>query len=229
MASTVFYVLGSESSGKTSLIQQLESMSRGCLVMQPIKTFPTTGQCVTHCTLKEWLVGALPHPSLASSTLPSVRNSLLGRKQNGDTEVEIELRELGGGMEPHWEKFLRSSAKLEINDKDVANCKGWQSPTRYALLYVIDAVAIHQLCQASIHFLRLTESSGLCKKWPTLLVLHKCNAPSAISVKDLRMFLGNFSPYVIRIIEVDAWTGYGIGDAFHWIQKIVFSDKQVVE
>lgn len=228
MTFTVFYVLGCESCGKTSLIQQLESMSRGSLMLQPIKTFPTTGQCVTHCTLKESLVGANSHPSFAS-TSPSGSNNFPVRKKNEGIEAEIEIRELGGSMEPHWEKFLQSSVKLGVNNEDVTNSKGWQSPTCYALLYVIDAVAIHQLCQASNHFLRLTESSGLCKKWPTLLLLHKCNAPSAISVKDLRLFFGNFSPHVIHIIEVDAWTGYGIGDAFNWMQKTVVSNAQVVE
>lgn len=220
MVSTVLYVLGCESSGKTSLIHQLEAMSRGFVEMQPLKTFPTAGQSVTTCTLKKPLHAERRNVSVLRNPLHKSGSHRTDREQAGTAEVEVEIRELGGSMEPHWEKFLQSSSKLEEKGNEGVRNGGSETPIRYALMYVIDAVAIHQLCEASVHFLRLTQCPGECKAWPTLVVLHKCSAPNATSVKDLRLFFGDASSRTIQIIEVDAWTGYGLGDAFNWIQNI---------
>lgn len=220
MASKVLYVLGCESSGKTSLIRQIEAMSHGFFEMPPIKTFPTAGQSITHCDLRKSAEIGFPCFSDPKRKSNKIMSSSRDSDRCAGAEEVIEIRELGGSMEPNWEKFVQSSIQSEGRNRDVVTSGGKETGVHYALLYVFDAVAIHKLCESSIHFLRLTAYPGECKTWPALVVLHKCNAPNAISVRELGLFLGSALPSTAQIMEVDAWTGYGLGDALYWIQNI---------
>lgn len=179
----ILYVLGGESSGKSTLVHQIQAMSVGAVMTQPVRTTPTTGQNVSTCKIKSEM-----HP------------------QAGEA---IEIREIGGSMSAHWNKFLRSSIEHE----------GY---ARRALIYVLDASAPHQLCEATTRFLQLTMHPGECKGWPAVLVLHKSHAAHAVSLDDVRFFFGGLSPSSIQILEVDAWNGYGVGDLFDWVQTMAF-------
>ncbi|KPI86248.1 hypothetical protein ABL78_4674 [Leptomonas seymouri] len=80
MRQLVAYVLGTESSGKTDLVRQLEYLSKGQLCSAPTKCTPTMGQEV--------------------STLAVVAS--------GGKRVTMELRELGGSVINVWESFIAS-------------------------------------------------------------------------------------------------------------------------
>lgn len=179
--SNILFVLGGESSGKTTLIQQLESLSSGSLVIQPYKAAPTTGQNISHLQLP------------------------VGKRG----KEQVEVREIGGSMAPHWDRFIKSTLEHEGN-------------ARRALLYVVDATAPHQLSEATTRFLQLTSYPGYCNDWPTVLVLHKSHAARAVSVNDLTFLLGGVSPDTFKVLEVDAWNGFGVGDVFDWLVETVF-------
>ncbi|KAK7196014.1 hypothetical protein NESM_000534800 [Novymonas esmeraldas] len=81
MPSCVVYVLGTESSGKSDLVRQLEYLSQGHVRTTPTVCTPTMGQEVTELRLQ-----------------PSPRAG----------EVVLELRELGGSLMNAWESFIES-------------------------------------------------------------------------------------------------------------------------
>lgn len=80
MPQVVVYILGTESSGKTDLVRQLEYLSKGSLRSVPTKCTPTMGQEVGELT---------------------VATSAAKR-------ITMELRELGGSVVNTWESFIAS-------------------------------------------------------------------------------------------------------------------------
>lgn len=82
MSAGVAYVLGTESSGKTDLVQQLEYLCRGLVRAVPATCTPTAGQEVTELQLR------------------------CGERKGRATVVEV--RELGGSLANAWESFIGS-------------------------------------------------------------------------------------------------------------------------
>ncbi|AAZ12527.1 Miro-like protein, putative [Trypanosoma equiperdum] len=90
----IIYVLGPTSSGKTSLVQQLVSMSEaGALLTQCTHQVPTKGQ--------------------------ELRTIIVESPKGKDTSRTVELRELGGDMAPMWEKFIE--ARLNSTGREMNN------------------------------------------------------------------------------------------------------------
>ncbi|GET87029.1 hypothetical protein, conserved [Leishmania tarentolae] len=81
MSSSVAYVLGTESCGKTDLVHQLEYLSRGLVRTAPTACTPTIGQEVTELSI---------------------------RSLTGEGRVTVEVRELGGSLVNTWESFIES-------------------------------------------------------------------------------------------------------------------------
>lgn len=174
--SNVLYVLGSESSGKSSVIHRILEMANRQIYAAPPKARPTTGQDVHSCFLRD--------------------------------NVPLEIRELGGSMAPFWDQFIQSSCK---HDKGA----------HHALVYVVDATAPHQLSESTTRFLQLVNiSNSFHTQWPVQVVLHKIHSPNAVTKEDLLLILGGVHPPVI--LEVDAWTGFGVGDMFRWLRDVAF-------
>eukprot|EP00796_Vickermania_ingenoplastis_P000294 gene294-167_t len=88
VVSNILYVLGGESSGKTTLVHQIQAIADGSVVSQPYKTAPTNGQNVSICRIQ---------------TNP----------KSGGIRERVEMREIGGSLSPHWDNFLRSSVEHE--------------------------------------------------------------------------------------------------------------------
>ncbi|KAG5509664.1 hypothetical protein GH5_05520 [Leishmania sp. Ghana 2012 LV757] len=81
MPSSVVYVLGTESCGKTDLIRQLEYLSQGLVRTIPAACTPTSGQEVVEMSI---------------------------RSPVGQGKVTVEVRELGGSLVNIWESFIES-------------------------------------------------------------------------------------------------------------------------
>lgn len=81
MPSSVAYVLGTESCGKTDLVHQLEFLTQGLVRTVPTACTPTTGQEVTELNI---------------------------RSPAGKGKVTVEVRELGGSLVNTWESFIES-------------------------------------------------------------------------------------------------------------------------
>jgi hypothetical protein len=80
MPQVLVYVLGTESSGKTDLVRQLEYLSKGQLRCAPTKSTPTMGQEVSTLTVTA------------------------SEREN----ATMEMRELGGSMVNTWASFIAS-------------------------------------------------------------------------------------------------------------------------
>ncbi|KAG5509341.1 hypothetical protein JKF63_06651 [Porcisia hertigi] len=93
MPSSVAYVLGSESSGKTDLVHQLEYLTQGLVRTVPTACTPTMGQEVTELNL---------------------------RSPVGERKVTVELRELGGSLVNLWERFIESRKVKDGGGGDMA-------------------------------------------------------------------------------------------------------------
>lgn len=199
----VLFVVGDESSGKTTLIKQLAALAKGLLIHTPSKPQPTTGRNSSHLTV--W-----------QETKISFGKPLL-------SPVHIEILELGGSISSCWESFLCNSSQATRNGV----------PPFCALLYVIDATRIHCLPSSTIRFLQLTQPPGdaCCGKWPSLVVINKSTAPHAFSLNDLSYFLpsssesGCFCRSSPSVLEVDSWQGLGMGDVLEWVVATFSRDK----
>lgn len=181
MQQAVVYVLGTESSGKTDLVRQLEFLSAGKLRSVPTKCTPTMGQEVS---------------SLVATTSSGKR-------------VTMELHELGGSVVNTWESFITSrKAKETATEK-----------TTFALLYVVDATAPHQLPLASTMFRYLTEGQeAACAGWRGLIVLQKCASIDAMTETEVRDFFADGEHRdTLCVVETDSWNGVGIGDVLQWL------------
>ncbi|CAM37475.1 conserved hypothetical protein [Leishmania braziliensis MHOM/BR/75/M2904] len=93
MLSSVTYVLGTESCGKTDLVRQLEYLSQGVVRTVPTSCTPTMGQEVTVLTI---------------------------RSPAGEGKVTVEVRELGGSLVNVWESFIESRKAKEIGGGSTA-------------------------------------------------------------------------------------------------------------
>lgn len=88
MSQVVAYVLGTESSGKSDLVRQVENLSKGEISRIPVKCTPTMGQEVTTLNFT-----------------------------SGKMHTSLELRELGGSVVNTWESFI-VSRKAKDTSKD---------------------------------------------------------------------------------------------------------------
>ncbi|CAD2220357.1 hypothetical protein AGDE_00083 [Angomonas deanei] len=113
-----------------------------------------------------------------------------------------------------WEKFIVN--KLKSN-------KG--PPVRCFLLFVVDAIAPHNLCKAVMSLMSLKEKArGVCHSWPTLIALQKCAAPRSLTVGETRqLFLAPEYEETTRLIEVDSWNGIGLEDVAEWVREVTAS------
>ncbi|KAG8340536.1 hypothetical protein ERJ75_000745100 [Trypanosoma vivax] len=187
--SLTMYVLGPPSSGKTSLLNQIQSINNdGCLLTRPSHDAPTKGQVVHILTLQS--------------------------PENENVYCTAELRELGGEMTSMWEKFIKG----KINSAQTSG-RG-----RYALMFVVDALAPHMLPISSIMLARLKGCDGVCRDWPLVVLLNKVVARNTLTEEEVRFFLLTPGLEGVRILSVDSWNGLGLADAMAWIRSVAFSD-----
>ncbi|ORC86374.1 ADP-ribosylation factor-like protein 16 [Trypanosoma theileri] len=125
----------------------------------------------------------------------------------------VELRELGGEMVTMWEKFL----ELPMKSTQI-ECR-----TKYALMFVVDALTPHLLPQASVVFSKLKNFDGVCKEWPAIVMLNKVAARNAITEREVEFFFSGVGCEKVQILSVDSWNGLGLGDVLEWIKHVAFS------
>lgn len=131
--------------------------------------------------------------------------------QEGGAKRGVEVRELGGCVVSSWESFISSRV-----EKDAAG-----AVPVYALLFVVDAAAVHQLCLAIAMLKALTCEGGVCSEWGTLIVLQKSAVAHALTSGEVWELIAPCSPLAskVSVLVADSWNGFGLGDVLDWVRN----------
>ncbi|KAH9597817.1 hypothetical protein LSM04_001603 [Trypanosoma melophagium] len=130
-----------------------------------------------------------------------------------NVSCRVEFRELGGEMATLWERFVEIPMKSTRPE-----CK-----PKCALIFLVDALTPHLLPQSSILFTKLKSIDGVCREWPTIVLLNKVAARNAITEKEVDFIFSGVGCEKTQIFCVDSWNGLGLGDVVEWIKDVAFS------
>ena len=218
---TKVLLLGTEGSGKTTLMGQLQALARsdGREALPPATSVaPTTGQEIESVTFR---------PAAFRYTLDSDDDDA-GRDADVASDVvlgaagapgaggsgggALTLYEAGGRMMSVWPRYVKSQAK-----PDGAR----------ALIYVVDCSAPTLLPTAAAGLLELlARPERDVRGWRILLLLNKTRMPSALSTRDtLRLMavpqlLAADPELAVCVAAVDTWSGEGLDDVVRWLTQL---------
>lgn len=128
-----------------------------------------------------------------------------------DRVFRVEIRELGGSIANTWASFIRSRTAKDAEPK----------ASRYALLYVVDATAPHQLPLSAMMLQYLCiGSSAVCSGWPVMVAIQKSAPLHAMMREEMvdMVFCPELQEAIASVAVVDSWNGVGIGDVAQWLQ-----------
>ena len=177
-------LLGVDYSGKTLLCRHLE---KNCAVAPPAP--PAKGK-------KKAAVAAAPEPpTLNTSTQPSIGTELLQLTHRGRG---MPLREVGGSMQPLWQKYIANAAAV-VFVADTSSAEGAGG-------------AVVELCDV------LRQTRGHCH---VLLLLNKRDAISALPEDTVRLLfdldaLEAASDGELQVQWGSALTGDGVPAVLEW-------------
>jgi GTPase SAR1 family protein len=217
-------ILGGESSGKTTLLEQLRSLAKptGELLHGPaITVAPTTGQEVETIRYDaSRFERRPPSPSQrsnlrrgaegASDALPgAVEDSPASAKDTAAVseprQVYLSVKEFGGRMMSVWPRYIAGSDCGRV------------------LIYIVDASSPTTIPTCAVELFNVLANCGYVAGGKVLVCVNKVTCPSAVRPEDiidlfcLRDIQRAHPECDLAVLEIDTWSGCGLAEVLLWL------------